>query len=209
MAFVYSRRLRRWMVGPARIRLCGGGAVEGGLQPRRERTVGRGVRPRAARRRHRLRAQLLEDLLPDLRVRADVLDVDAVEGEVSGQQTLVVAGDAVAVQHGPPGGGVGCHRFDARLTHSAPAEPPDVARNLCDSLFRRCTGRKPKRFPTPSPARARRTHLVFIWLGPTVPATSVAKSPRRAPSARFRNGIVLPFFLLHGSHAVIKFDHTV
>ena len=92
---------------PARVRLCGGGPVEGGLQPRRERAVGRGVRPRAARRRHRLRAQLLEDLLPDLRVHPNVLDVDAVQGEVPRQQTLVVAGDAVAVQYGPPSRGVG------------------------------------------------------------------------------------------------------
>ena len=92
---------------PAGIRLCGGGAVEGGLQPRRERVVGRGVRPRAARRGHRLRTQLLEDLLPNIGVYPDVLDVDGVEGEVPRQQALVVAGDAVAVEHRPPSRGVG------------------------------------------------------------------------------------------------------
>ena len=80
------------MVGRPGFGSVGGSAVEGGLQPRRERAVGFGVRPRPARRRHRLRAQLLQDLLPHFRVRADVPCVDVVEGEVARQQTLVVAG---------------------------------------------------------------------------------------------------------------------
>ena len=103
---------------PAGIRPLGGGPIERGLQPRRESAVGLGVRPRPARRRHRLRAQLLEDLLPDLGIGADVLDVDVVEGKVSGQQTLVVAGDAVTIQHRPPGRGVGRR---GRLTRRPPA----------------------------------------------------------------------------------------
>ena len=91
---------------PAGIRPLGRGAVEGGLQPRRERAVGLGGGPRAARRRHGLRPQLAEDLLPDLRVRADALRVDAVEGQVARPQTPVVARDAVAVQHRPPSRGL-------------------------------------------------------------------------------------------------------
>ena len=41
-----------------------------------------------------------------------MLDVDAVEGQVPGQQSLVVAGDAVAVQYRPPGRGVDASGLD-------------------------------------------------------------------------------------------------
>ena len=57
------------------------------------------VRPRTAGRRHQIAVQLLDDLLPDLGVLADVGDVDVVERQPAGFRLFVVAGDAVAVHN--------------------------------------------------------------------------------------------------------------
>ena len=82
-------------------------AVDVGLEPGRHRIVGRDIGPRPARRRHRPGPQLRDHPLPHVGVAARVGSVDGgrVEAEPAGQQPVVVAGDAVAVQHraGRPG----------------------------------------------------------------------------------------------------------
>ena len=86
--------------GPAGIRAGGRGAIELGLQPRREPVVGGLVRPRPAGRRHEAGAKLPHDLFPDVRVGADIRHVQRVEREPGRLQLLVVAGDAVAIEDG-------------------------------------------------------------------------------------------------------------
>ena len=80
--------------------------VERGFQPRREHVVGRLVGPRATGGRHRLRVQLLQDLLPHFRVFGHVIDVDGVERKVTGRSALVMAGDAMTIEYSPVRGRV-------------------------------------------------------------------------------------------------------
>ena len=84
--------------GAARIGVGGSDAVEGRLQRRGDGGVGSRLGPRPARRRHRPRAQLPDDLLPRRGMVAHPDGVHRVEGEPRRQQALVVAGDAVAVE---------------------------------------------------------------------------------------------------------------
>ena len=84
-----------------RVGMVGRPPVERPLEPGAERVVDGRLGPRAPGRRHRPRVQLLKDLLPQLGVRAHLIEIGGVEGEVPGQGPPVVAGDAVAVEDGP------------------------------------------------------------------------------------------------------------
>ena len=82
----------------ARVRTGQGHRVDLGFEPGGDGAV-RGLgRPRAARRRHRLRTQLEDDPLPDLGVRADVCQVVGVEGQPGRAQTIIVAAHAEPVE---------------------------------------------------------------------------------------------------------------
>ena len=70
-------------------------AIERGLQNADHVLVGGIVGTLDADRRHRPGAELADDLLPHLRVRRGVGDVEGVERQVAGLQAAVVAGDAV------------------------------------------------------------------------------------------------------------------
>ena len=86
--------------GPAGVGVRRRRAVDVGLEPGRHRVVGRAVGTRPARRRHRAGAQLRDHPLPDPGVAARIAGVDGgrLEAEPPGQQPVVVAGDAVAVE---------------------------------------------------------------------------------------------------------------
>src|SRR5439155_1084765 len=86
--------------GPARVGVLEGEPVEGGLEPRRGAPGERGVGPRTSNRRHRARPNLAHDLFPHVGVLADPRQVQHVERESAGLHPLVVAGDAVLVEHG-------------------------------------------------------------------------------------------------------------
>ena len=83
----------------ARIRPRGGGLVERCFQPREQgpAIVHRGLRH--AGRRHRARAKFAHDLLPDLGAGTRIGDVGLVQHQAGGLELLVVAGDAVAIEH--------------------------------------------------------------------------------------------------------------
>ena len=104
--------------GPARIGCGLGRAVEGRLEIRDERGVALGVGARPRRRRHRAGPELPQHLLPDRGVVPDVRGVDVLEREAGGQGAGVVAGDAVAVQHGAGGGCLGRHAGRRRGRHA-------------------------------------------------------------------------------------------
>ena len=84
----------------ADLRARGRRAIEHRLDGRRHGVVGGLVGPRRARRRHGRRAQLLDDLLPAVRVlgRRRASCAGSMH-ESRGLQPLVVAGDAVACEH--------------------------------------------------------------------------------------------------------------
>ena len=86
--------------------------VERPLQVGGHRGVGRGVGPRAPRRGHRRRPQLRDDLLPELGVRLGVRGVGPGEAQLGRAQPVVVARDAVPVEHRPHVGRV--HRARVR-----------------------------------------------------------------------------------------------
>ena len=89
-------------MGPRRL-------VERGLEIGQEAPAGRGIGTRTRTRGHRARAQLPDDLLPDLRVRGDVSNVHAFQRQPARLEAVAVAGDAVPGEDGPLGGG----RLDA------------------------------------------------------------------------------------------------
>ena len=76
------------------------GAVEPGLEPGHHRVRHRLVRPRPSGGRHRARPQLAHDLFPHLRVLAHMRQIQRVERQAADVGALVVAGDAVLLQHG-------------------------------------------------------------------------------------------------------------
>ena len=84
----------------ARIGVRGGRAVDVRFEPARHGVVGRKVRTRASRRRHRAGPQLRDHPLPDVGVAARIRSVDSgrVQAQPAGPEPAVVAGDAVAVQ---------------------------------------------------------------------------------------------------------------
>ena len=88
-------------VDAARIGIGQPRGVEPGLEQGGHGPVGRRVGPRAAGGRHRFRAQLLDDALPELRVVGRARGIRRVEGEARRAQPLVVAADAVAVEDRP------------------------------------------------------------------------------------------------------------
>ena len=83
---------------PARVGVVRGGAVERGFERRREGVDGGGVGARPALRRHLPATQLADDPLEDLGVRVHPADVQSVEHQAGRLESLVVAGDAVAVE---------------------------------------------------------------------------------------------------------------
>ena len=93
--------------GPARIRILQARPVEPRLQPLDERAGRRGGRTGPAGRRHRVRAQPADHVLPGRRVRLRARDVQRVEGQPRGQRAPVVAGHAVPAEQGPRLGGAG------------------------------------------------------------------------------------------------------
>ena len=100
-------------LGAAHAGVEGGGPVEPGLEIRHQRPRVAAVGPGPPRGRHRADAQLADHLLPDRRVAREVRQVGRVEGEPRRAQPLVVADDAVAVEHRPVrgvGGRLGARR---------------------------------------------------------------------------------------------------
>ena len=88
----------------ARIRVGRRGGVEGGLNDVGGVVVGLGVRPRAARRRHRPAPQLAHDLLPGLDLAGDAADprgVDGLQGQARLARAVVVARHAVPIEQCP------------------------------------------------------------------------------------------------------------
>src|SRR5262245_27155039 len=79
---------------------CGPHAIDFTLQPARDHPVRRLIRPRAAGRRHRAGAKFGDDALPYLSVRGWLGDVERVQRETGGLETLVVAADAVRADDG-------------------------------------------------------------------------------------------------------------
>ena len=81
-AFLYSARLSRCSGGcTPGLGLAAASASSSALEPGRHRVVGRCVGTRQASRRHRAGAQLGDDLFPRLRVSADRVQVERIEGE--------------------------------------------------------------------------------------------------------------------------------
>ena len=162
---------------PPRVRGRGGGPVERRLQPGSERRVGVVVGARAPRWRHRPAAQLLDHLLPPLRVGGHVrlADLHVVERQPRREQPAVVAGDAVALEErtvlgglGRRGGRADCGRLHGRCgrplrggrageqaarahrEHESTDEPGvPSGRHRRASVFRRLSPRAP---PPPGPA---------------------------------------------------------
>ena len=96
----------------ARVRIRGGRAVELLLEVGDELVRRRGFGQRLAGRRHHAAAQLADDGLPDLGVRADVGQREPLERQLAGALGVVVAIGAVAVDDVL---GRGRALFDARL----------------------------------------------------------------------------------------------
>ena len=88
--------------GPAGVRVRRRYPVDVRFEPGRHGVVGRRIRARAARRRHRPGSQLRDHPLPDVRVAARVRGVDRgrVQREPAGPEPVVVTGDAVPVEDG-------------------------------------------------------------------------------------------------------------
>ena len=74
-------------------------------------SIGRGIGPRPSGRRHRARAKPGDHAFPDLGIRVRRRHVDRVEREPGGLQPLVVARDAVGVEHRPRRGRRGERRL--------------------------------------------------------------------------------------------------
>ena len=88
----------------AGIGVGGPGRVDYPFEMRGRRRIGRRVGPGPPRRGHRRRPQLGDDLLPQLGIRLGVGGVDPVEAQLRRAQPVVVAGDAVLVEHLPHAG---------------------------------------------------------------------------------------------------------
>src|SRR5262245_35398210 len=84
----------------ARIRMGGPRPIDFLLQPARQRLRGGRVGPRAAGRRHRAGAKLADDLLPDLGIGADMIEIERVERESSGLESLIVATETILFGNG-------------------------------------------------------------------------------------------------------------
>ena len=92
---------------PAGIRIVQRNPIQRRLQPRHDR-LGLGVsRPRPAGRRHAAGAELAQHLLPYGRIRRDVADVPSLQAQAGGLEPVVVATQAIAVEHGPVWGSGG------------------------------------------------------------------------------------------------------
>src|SRR5262245_14136222 len=78
--------------------MCGRGAIERRFEMRREPVVGRIVWMRHTRRRHLTRAELVQHLLPDRRVRFGMIDIRLIEQQAGRAQPCVVTGDAILVE---------------------------------------------------------------------------------------------------------------
>ena len=83
----------------AGIRIPGGGLIQGRFQSREQRLAIRDGRPGHACRRHRARAELVDDLFPHAGIQADTPDVGLIEPEASGRFGSAVAGNTVLVQN--------------------------------------------------------------------------------------------------------------
>src|SRR5262245_24591110 len=70
------------------------------LQPACQRLRRRRVGPRATGRRHRASAKFADDFLPDLGIGADMIEVERVEGESGGFESLIVAAETVLFGNG-------------------------------------------------------------------------------------------------------------
>ena len=144
---------------PSRIRPSGCHAIEAVLQPRSERVVGFGRRPRPRGRRHLAGPQLLDDPLPHRRICGEVVDVDVVEGQVGGAEACVMAGDAVAIEDGAIGGGGG--RLDSGRRCGRPRRPGRLG---CTRGLRRAhqAGGRDRADDDMLPDPAARVHLSHI-----------------------------------------------
>ena len=91
--------------GPARVGRRGRDAVQAGLERRDERVERDLRRARKTGRRHEAAAHLLDDLLPQLALGAEVRGVNLIERQVAGLEPLVVTGNAVGVEERAAGGG--------------------------------------------------------------------------------------------------------
>ena len=87
----------------ARIRVRRPCAIDFVFQPQRHRSIGRRIRSRPSRRRHRTGTQFPDHFFPDFGVRAGFADVLFIEGEARRFQFVVVAGDAIGVEYRPRG----------------------------------------------------------------------------------------------------------
>ena len=99
MALAYSVRFRRWISGRPGLG-CAASPRSSAVSSNADQVlVGGIVGTLDADRRHRPGAELADDLLPHLRVRRRVGDVERIERQVAGLQAAVVAGDAVVADN--------------------------------------------------------------------------------------------------------------
>ena len=130
------------------IRLRGGGFVERRFQPRKQRPAifHRGLRH--VGRRHHARTKFTHDLLPDLSAFAWVGDIGFVQLQSGCLESLVVAGDAVAIEH-PDGGSTRVirHRLATMTGRFLLAEPVVVQTDVPGCPGTRSTRTRPHRWP--------------------------------------------------------------
>ncbi len=84
---------------PAGVRVRRPCAIDRCLERGGNRVIGGRIGPRPPCRRHRLRAQLCDDALPDVGVSSRIGDINAFEHKAGGTKSLTVAGDAVLAEH--------------------------------------------------------------------------------------------------------------
>ena len=91
------------MYGAATARVGRGqpGLIECGLQIARRNPIGLRVGPRSSRRRHRLGAELRDDLLPQLPCQLWMSGIDRVETQPRGAESIVVTTRAVTIEQAP------------------------------------------------------------------------------------------------------------
>ena len=160
---------------PPRIGMVGRPLVERPFEPRAEGVVDRRRGARAPRGRHRPRAQLPQHLLPPLGLPPDLREIDRIEGETPGQRPLVVAGDAVAVEHLPVDGRLG--RGPAARRRRRPArrlrERAGGADENGPQRQRRHAAREPRRATRARHRRHRR--LPHFRLRPSASSPSIVR----------------------------------
>ena len=88
---------------PAWIRIVERNAIQRRFQPRHDRPGLRVSRAGPVGRRHAAGAELAQHLFPYRRILTDVADVPPLQAQTGGPARIVVAGQAVAVEHGPLG----------------------------------------------------------------------------------------------------------